>query len=156
MLVEFFNSDVYCWRIVPCTRNTTHNSIEILKNRLLPLAYSGLLGMVLGCSKFYEKRWRYLRLVKNKKLLKRRRHVNHTKRWGHVRHVKNWRQVKLVKSEGTSKKWRHKRHVKKWVHVSHVKMKSRKKMKARRDKGTNSGKAHRHVRDVGQDGTRGT
>lgn len=40
--------------------------------------------------------------------------------------------------------------------MSHVKMKSRKKMKARRDKGTNSGKAHRHVRDVGQDGTRGT
>ena len=25
MLAEFFNSDVYCWRIVPCTRNTTHN-----------------------------------------------------------------------------------------------------------------------------------
>ena len=24
MLAEFFNSDVHCWRIVPCTRNTTH------------------------------------------------------------------------------------------------------------------------------------
>ena len=25
MLAEFFNSDVYCWIIVPCTRNTTHD-----------------------------------------------------------------------------------------------------------------------------------
>ena len=156
MLVECFNSDVYCWRIVPCTRNTTHNPIEILKNRLLALAYSGLLGMVLGCSKFYEKRWRYLRLVKNKKLLKRRRHVNHAKK------MRACKARKKVKTSKARKKWRHVKKMKaqkarkKWGHVSHVKMKSRKKMKARRDKGTNSGKARRHVRDVGQDGTRGT
>ena len=28
VLVEFFNSDVHCWRIVPCARNTTHDSIS--------------------------------------------------------------------------------------------------------------------------------
>ena len=39
MLAEFFNSDVHCWRIVSCTRNTTHdpfrqndqNSISFIK-----------------------------------------------------------------------------------------------------------------------------
>ena len=37
MLAEFFNSDVHCWRIVPCTRNTTHDP-DALKTfrRLLP------------------------------------------------------------------------------------------------------------------------
>ena len=25
MLAELFNNDVHCWRIVPCTRNTTHD-----------------------------------------------------------------------------------------------------------------------------------
>ena len=24
-MAEFFNSDIHCWRIVPCTRNTTHD-----------------------------------------------------------------------------------------------------------------------------------
>ena len=27
MLAKFFNSDVRCWRIVPCTRNTTHDPL---------------------------------------------------------------------------------------------------------------------------------
>ena len=27
LLAELFNSDVHCWRIVPCTRNTTHDPI---------------------------------------------------------------------------------------------------------------------------------
>ena len=31
MLAEFFNSDVHCWRIVPCTRNTTHDPISRMK-----------------------------------------------------------------------------------------------------------------------------
>ena len=30
MLVEFFNSDVHCWRIVPCTRNTTHDPVFLI------------------------------------------------------------------------------------------------------------------------------
>ena len=45
---------------------------------------------------------------------------------------------------------------KKGGHINHVKMKARKKMKAQRDKGTNAGKARKHVRDVGRDGTLGT
>ena len=31
MLEEFFNSDVHCWRIVPCTRNTTHDLKLLLR-----------------------------------------------------------------------------------------------------------------------------
>ena len=30
MLAEFFNSDVHCWRIVPGTRNTTHDPYQLL------------------------------------------------------------------------------------------------------------------------------
>ena len=30
MLAEFFNSDVHCWRMVPCTRNTTHDAVLII------------------------------------------------------------------------------------------------------------------------------
>ena len=30
-LAEFFNSDVHCWRIVPCTRNTTHDPLSFVK-----------------------------------------------------------------------------------------------------------------------------
>ena len=29
VLIEFFNSDVHCWRMVPWTRNTTHDSTSI-------------------------------------------------------------------------------------------------------------------------------
>ena len=29
MLAEFFNSDVQCWRIMPCTRNATHDPIQL-------------------------------------------------------------------------------------------------------------------------------
>ena len=30
MLAEFFSSDVHCWRIVPCTRNTTHDPVFLI------------------------------------------------------------------------------------------------------------------------------
>ena len=32
-LAEFFNSDAYCWRIVPCTRNMTHDPNTVLNSR---------------------------------------------------------------------------------------------------------------------------
>ena len=31
MLAEFFNIDVHCWRIVPCTRNTAHDPSPTIK-----------------------------------------------------------------------------------------------------------------------------
>ena len=33
-LAEFFNSDVHCWRIVPCTRYTTHDPLFNNNNSL--------------------------------------------------------------------------------------------------------------------------
>ena len=33
MLAEFFKSDVHCWRIVPCTRNATHDLANVQKRR---------------------------------------------------------------------------------------------------------------------------
>ena len=29
MLAEFLNRDVHCWRIVPCTKNTTHDPMKL-------------------------------------------------------------------------------------------------------------------------------
>ena len=34
MLAEFFNSDIHCWRIVPCTRNTTQDLVKYINTEL--------------------------------------------------------------------------------------------------------------------------
>ena len=35
MLAELFNSDVHCRRIVPCTRNTTHDPVSFLNVKII-------------------------------------------------------------------------------------------------------------------------